>query len=74
MNFPIKVVVKPNSKKQRIEFLEDFCKVDVKERAENNKANLAVIKILSKYFKKQVYIKSGLKSKIKIIDVCDMKL
>ena len=69
MEFPIKIIVKPSSKKEKIEFLGDFYKVNVKEKAENNRANLAVIKILSKYFGKQVHIKSGLKSKIKIIDV-----
>ncbi len=69
MEFPIKIVVKPNSKKEKIELLDSFYKVDVKEKAENNKANLALIKILSKYFGEKVYIKSGLRSKAKIIDV-----
>ena len=49
MEFPIKIIVKPSSKKEKIEFLGDFYKVNVKEKAENNRANLAVIKILSKY-------------------------
>lgn len=66
----LKVVVKANSKKDKIEKInnEEY-KVEVKEKAEKNKANLAVIKIFSKYFKKNVCIKSGLRSKIKIIDV-----
>lgn len=68
MEFPIKIVVKPKSKKEKIEFLDGFYRVEVKEKAENNKANLAVIKLLSKYFGKQVYIKNGLKSKRKLID------
>ena len=66
----LKVLVKANSRENKIEKISDNeYKVNVKEKAENNKANLAVIKILSKYFKKEVYIKSGLRSKIKIVDV-----
>ena len=68
LKFPIKIVVKPNSKKEKIELLEGFYKVEIKEKAEDNKANIAVIKILSKYFGKPVYIKSGFKSKRKLID------
>lgn len=69
LRFPIKIVVKPNSQKDKIELRDGFYKIEVKEKAEDNKANLAVIKVLSKYFKKMVYIKSGLRSKIKIIDI-----
>lgn len=68
MKFPIKIVVKSNSKREKIEFLGNYYRVEVKEKAEDNKANLAVIKLLSKYFGKKVYIKSGFKSKIKLID------
>lgn len=65
----MEVLVKANSKKESIEKTEKGLLVSVKERAENNKANLAVVKLLSKYFKKKVSIKSGLKSKKKIISV-----
>ena len=62
-------MVKTKAKKKKIEQLDDgTLKVEVKEKAENNKANLAVIKLLSKHFGKQAYIKSGFKSKKKIID------
>ena len=66
----LKVIVKANSKENKIEKINNGeYKVEVREKAEKNKANLAVIKILSKYFGKQVHIKSGLKSKVKIVDV-----
>ena len=67
MKFPIEIVVKANSKENK--FDEDKNIVYVKEEARGNKANIAVVKLLSKFFKKQVYIKKGLKSKNKIIDV-----
>ncbi len=65
----IEVLVKANNKKEDIEKTGDKYIVSVKEKAENNKANLAVIKLLSKYFKKKVSIKSGSRSKIKIISI-----
>ena len=65
----IGVLVKANNKKEYIEKTGDKYIVSVKEKAENNKANLAVIKLLSKYFKKKVVIKSGLRNKNKIISV-----
>ena len=65
----IEVLVKANSKKENIEKKGDTLIVSVKEKAENNKANLAVIKLLSNYFKKKVSIKSGLRNKRKIISV-----
>ena len=70
MKFPISIIVKPKSKRENIEYLDDgSLNIEVKEKAENNKANLAVIKLLSKHFGKQAYIKYGFKSKKKIIDV-----
>ena len=63
----IRVVVKPKSKESR--FDEENKIVYVKEKAEDNKANKAVVKLLSKYFKKQARIKSGLRSKSKIISL-----
>ncbi len=69
MEFPIKIKVKANARENKIEEIDNGYVVYVKEKAENNKANLAVIKLLSKFFNKKIYIKSGLRSKIKIIDV-----
>ncbi|MBU2639404.1 MAG: DUF167 domain-containing protein [Nanoarchaeota archaeon] len=66
----IKAIVKPKARENKVEKInENEYKVSVKEKAEDNKANLAVVKLLSKFFKKQVRIKSGLRSKTKIIDV-----
>lgn len=65
----INITVKAGSKKESILKVDDKYIISVKEKAENNKANLAVIKLLSKYFKKKVSIKSGLRSKNKIISV-----
>ena len=65
----IKVKVHPNSNKQEIINKENKYEVYLKEKAENNKANLELIKLLSKYFNSKVSIKSGLKSRKKIIKV-----
>jgi len=67
----IKVKVKPNSGKQEIEEKIDFYLVKVKSSPENNKANIELIKILKKYFKKEIKIKSGFTSRNKIIEVID---
>jgi len=65
----LKIKVKTNAKKNEILDKVGYYLVSVKEKAENNKANLAVIKLLSRYFKKRVRIVKGLKSKQKIIEI-----
>lgn len=65
----IKIKVKPNSKKQEIIKIGEEYKVSLKERAENNKANIELIKLLGKYFKGEVRIIKGLKSKNKIVEI-----
>ncbi len=68
----ISVRVKPNSKKEKIERTGDLLTVYVKEPAQENKANLAVIKLLAEHFnvpKSQISIVSGPKSKQKIVEV-----
>ena len=67
----IKVIVKPNSKESKVEYDEKdtVYYVSVKSPADKNKANKELIKLLSKYFKKRVLIKTGLKSKIKYLEV-----
>lgn len=66
----IHVKVKPSSGRQEVldegdgKFL-----VSLKSAPENNKANIELIKLLKKYFKGEVKIKSGLKSKNKILEV-----
>ena len=67
----IKVKVKPSSGKQSIEKKEGFYVINVKSKPENNKANIEVIKLLERYFKKPVKIKSGLTSRNKVIEIID---
>ncbi|HRZ85302.1 MAG TPA: DUF167 domain-containing protein [Candidatus Paceibacterota bacterium] len=68
----IKVKAKPNSKKQSVETDGEYVVVSVKEAPEDNKANIAVIKTLAKYYnveQKSIKIKSGLRNKIKLIEI-----
>ena len=65
----IKVKVKPSSGKQSIEKKGGFYLINVKSKPENNKANIEVIKLLERYFKKSVKIKSGLTSRNKVIEI-----
>lgn len=67
----IHVKVKPNSVKQEIEKKEDYYLVKLKSSPVNGKANIELIKILSKYFQKEVRIKSGFTSRKKIAEVAD---
>jgi len=65
----IKVKVKPNSKKQEIKKDKEYYIISLKSKAKNNRTNLELLKLLSKYFKKQARIKSGLTSKNKIVGI-----
>ncbi len=65
----IRVKVKPNSKKEEIKKVEDHYVICVKEPADKDKANKAVLKIISKHFKKKALIKSGRTSKEKLIQL-----
>ncbi len=67
----IKVKVKPNSKNQGIEKKNGFYIIKLKSSPENNKANLELLKLLKKYFKKEIKIKSGFVSKNKIIEILE---
>jgi hypothetical protein len=65
------IKVKPQSKKEKIEKVADnnFI-IFIKEQPVNNKANLAIIKLLSEYFKtSNIKIISGFRSKNKIIKI-----
>ena len=67
-----KIIVKPNSKENRIEGFDkerNAYRVSIKVKPEDNKANIDIIKFLSKSLKKKVKIVSGLKSKEKIIEI-----
>lgn len=63
----LKIKVIPNSKKEEITEGNPLI-LRIKEKPEKNKANIAVIKILSKHFKTRIRIIHGLTSKNKIID------
>ena len=68
----IKVAVKPNSKKT--EFLSydekrGLFTISVKSAPENNRANLDLIRFLSKILSKPLNIVSGATSKIKLVKV-----
>jgi len=65
----IEVKVSPGRKKEEIEKFGEVYKVSLKEKAEDNKANLALLKLLKKHFKGEVRIVKGLKSRKKIVEV-----
>jgi len=65
----LSILVKPNSKKNEIISEGEILKVSIKEPAENGKANLELIKFLTKHFKKKIKIISGFNSKKKIIEL-----
>lgn len=69
----IKVKVKPSSKKNSLTLVEkDSYIAELKSPPEKNKANLELIKTISKFLKipsKGIKIKSGLTSKEKILEI-----
>jgi uncharacterized protein (TIGR00251 family) len=69
MKFKIKV--HPNSSKEEIKKTNEGLEVWLKQKSENSKANLALIKLLKKHFNKDARIKSGFKSKNKIVEMSD---
>jgi len=65
-----KVRVHSNSFKEEIRKTgEDSYEVWLKEKAEDNKANISLVKMLKRFFKSDISIKSGFSSKNKIIEV-----
>ena len=58
---------KMNEKDKRVG--EDSYIVYLKSAPENNKANVELVKLLQRYFKSEVKIKSGLRSKNKVVEV-----
>ena len=67
----IKIKVKPNSGEQSVQKKGDEYLVKLKSSPENNKANLELLKVLKKYFGKEVKIKSGFTSRKKIVEIVD---
>ena len=69
-----RVVVKPNFPKSEIAGYDAYrkaYKVSIKEKAEDNKANKGLIRFLSKTIGGEVRIKSGFKSREKLMELCD---
>ena len=66
-----RIFVKNSKKNALLEFdpSKNAYIVHICERPEKGKANTEIVKFLSKKLKKQVRIKSGLKSKLKTIEV-----
>ncbi|HKZ49542.1 MAG TPA: DUF167 domain-containing protein [Candidatus Nanoarchaeia archaeon] len=66
----LKVKVKPNSPETRVisQSPEELV-LAISAPAENNKANIELLKFLKKHFKSKVEIVRGLKSRTKIIRV-----
>lgn len=66
----IKIKLHPNSSQEKItKISETDYEVWLKEKPIEDKANKALEKFLKKYFKRQVKIVSGLKSKNKIVEI-----
>jgi len=71
-NNSLKILVKPNAKKNEILGYDEnrkAVKTAIAAQAEKGKANMEVIKFFSKLLKKQVQIKSGLTSKEKLLKI-----
>ncbi len=67
----IKVKLHPNSSQEKIIEIEKdkSYEVWIKEKPIDGKANEKLIKMLKKYFKKDVEITSGFKSREKIVEI-----
>lgn len=65
----VKVKVHAGSSQEKINKISEGYEVWLKVRAVDGKANLALIKLLKGYLKKDIKIKSGHTSKNKIIEV-----
>ena len=68
----IKVFVKPNSKENKLIGFDkerNIFIIRIKAKPESNKANIELIKLLSKLINKKVRIIAGFKSNKKILDI-----
>ncbi len=64
--------MKPNSGKEEIQKIsDDEFVVFLKKPAEDNKANLELLKLMKKYFHREVLLLRGLKSRTKILEIND---
>jgi len=66
----INIKVKPNSGKKEVEKIDEKnYVVYLKSKPENNRANVELVKLLEKYFKKQIKILRGKTSSKKIVEI-----
>ena len=65
----IKIKVKPGNGKSEIVKSDNGLVVSLKNRTEDGKTNLELVKLLSKYFKSPVNIIKGIKNREKIVEV-----
>lgn len=64
IEFPAYIRVRVNKPETKIiSFSDNMYLVDIKEKAQDNKANIEIVKFFSKLVGKRVKIVSGLKSK-----------
>jgi uncharacterized protein len=71
MSLLINIIVKPRSKKQEIIKIDNSSyKIKLKSPAEDGKANIELLKLLKKYFKRDAAIIKGKTSRKKIIKIC----
>ena len=67
-----KIIAKPNSKESRLEGFDErknAYRISIKAKAEDNKANIELIKFLSKLLRKRVKITAGFKSREKLVEL-----
>ena len=70
----LKILARPNSSKTMIvgwDELRSALRVNVHAKPEDNEANIEIVKFFSKLLKKKVVIKSGLRSREKILHIID---
>jgi uncharacterized protein (TIGR00251 family) len=67
----INVKVKPNSREQVVEKKDSEYTVKLKSVPEDGKANIELLKLLKKYFGREVKIKSGFTSRKKRVEVLE---
>jgi hypothetical protein len=68
----IQVIVNPGKKENKIKIENGVYLVELKERAEKGKANIALIKLLAKHFKvssADIRIVNGLTSHKKLVEI-----
>jgi uncharacterized protein (TIGR00251 family) len=65
----INIKAYPNSEKSEIVREGKSYIVHLKSAPENNKANIELLKMLKKYFGKEVEIKSGFTSRKKLVEI-----